>query len=234
MSQELATPSFSQPSRSFSWIQVWTNALTRPSVATFEELVRDPNATPGRAYAWVFIASLIGYVLSVLIQLALAGITGSASRVESEVAAVAGGSIIALVCASPVVAALGVLGLMISAGITQLVASAIGGTGTYSKLVYAFAAYSAPLTLITAVLGSIPYANCLAFPLSLYAIVLNVTAVKAVHQFGWGKAAASSILIFAGILVLVACIVIVVLALLGPAIANVFSNIMQDLGTPVP
>ncbi len=234
MSQEFVTPAASQPSGSFSWIQVWTNALTRPSVATFEELVRDPKATSGRAYAWVFITALIGSGFSVLIELALAGISGSASSAESGAIATLGGSIMRLVCAVPVIAVLSVLGLMISAGITQLIASAIGGTGTYSKLVYAFAAYLAPLALITGVLGAIPYVNCLTFPLGLYSIVLNVTAVKAVHQFGWGKAVASSILILAGILVVVAVVIIVILALLGPAIGSVFSNIIRDIGTPVP
>jgi hypothetical protein len=130
-----------------------------------------------------------------------------------------------------------VLGLMISAGLTQLIASALGGTGSYSKLVYAFATYSAPLAIISSIVGSIPYVNYLAFPLSIYGMVLNVIAVKAVNQFGWGKAIASSWLILASILlvvVLVAVMVIAILTLLGPIIGSVFSGIIQGLETPVP
>ena len=58
-------------------------------------------------------------------------------------------------------------------------------------------------------------------------------AVKAVNQFGWGKAIASSVLPLALILVPVA--VIAILLLLGPVIGNVFSNIVGEMAlTPVP
>ena len=114
------------------------------------------------------------------------------------------------------------------------VAGALGGTGSYSKLAFAFAAYLAPLSVISSVLGLIPYVNCLAFPLGIYGIVLNVTAVKAVNQLSWGKAIAASVVILAGVVIGVACLTIVILALLGPAIGNVFSNIIQEIGTPVP
>ena len=110
----------------------------------------------------------------------------------------------------------------------------LGGTGTYAKLAYAFAAYLAPLTLVSSFISAIPLVNCLTLPIAIYGIVLNVIAVKAVHQFGWGKALASSVLVFAGILLVVAVGVIVILALLGPAIGTVFSNIVEGITTPVP
>lgn len=221
---------------SLAWSQVWIRALT-PSVETFEGLVRDPNASTNRAYAWVFVSALIGSAISALAQLALTGMSIPGSSADSATSALFSSPWLLLICGAPVAAVLAVLGLMISAGITQLIARALEGTGTYSSLVYAMAAYSAPLAIISGVISSIPYINCLVFPLGVYSLVLNVVAVKAVHQFGWGRAIASSVLIFAGILVLtvlVAVVVIVVLALLGPAIGNVFSNIVQELGTPAP
>lgn len=221
MSQESAPPIISHPTTSLSWSEVWVSALTQPSVATFEGFVQDPDATSKRAYTWVLVSALISYAISALVSMVrIAGAQGGPD---------ASGTLGILICGAPIAALLSVLGLAISAGITQAIASALGGTGTYSKLAYTFAAYLAPLALISGVLSSIPYLNLLSYPLAIYGIVLNVIAVKAVHQFSWGKAIASSVLILVAILVLVACMVIVVLALLGPAIGNIFSNIVEGI-----
>jgi hypothetical protein len=229
MSQELSTPSVV----SYTWSEAWIKALTQPTVRTFEAIANDPKATANRAYIWVAVSSLIAYVISMALQLMLGTSNTLLSQPGREGVAgalgFAGVGLGTLVCCAPFVAAFAVLGLAISAGITQLIASALGGTGTYSKLAYAIASYYAPITLITGLIGSIPFINCLAYPVGIYAIVLNVIAVKAVHQFGWGKAVASSVLILAAILVFVAVVVIVILALLGPAIGNIFSNIVENI-----
>jgi hypothetical protein len=110
----------------------------------------------------------------------------------------------------------------------------LGGVGSHSELVYAQAAFLAPLTLMIDVLGVIPFINCLIFPLAIYGVVLNVISIKAVNRFGWGKAIASSVLIWGAALWLVSVFVIVILALTGPAVGHVFSNIIQEIGTPTP
>jgi hypothetical protein len=232
MSEESITPVPSQTPESFPWYQVWMNALTRPSVATYEELVRDPKAASGRAFLWIFLTSLIGYLFLMLGQ--LAGLGVSSMFGNAQMTRAGGGGFLVLACQSPIAAVMSVVGLAISAGITQLIARALGGTGSFSKLVYAFAAYLAPLSLISGVLGVIPFINLLTIPLGFYGIVLNVIAVKAVNQFGWGKAVLSSFVIFAAILVFVAIIVIVILALLGPVMGNIFQNIQQGITTPMP
>ncbi len=232
MSQELGLTATTSASASLPWWEVWIIALARPSVETFESLVRDPNASTSKAYTWVFITGLIGSAISMLAQLLLPGASTLSSVEESEMGAAFGSSLVTLICLVPLSALFSVLGLMIRAGITQLIARALGGTGTYSRLVYAFAAFVAPLTVIFSILGSIPYVSCLVFPLTIYACVLPVIAVKAVNQFGWGRAIVSGVVILAGILLLVA--VIFILALLGPVVGGVFSNIMQEIATPVP
>jgi pilus assembly protein Flp/PilA len=212
-----------------SWSETWTKALTQPSEAMYRQIANDPGATPRRAYTWIFVSSLIGYVIYTLIG-SLFGTNAFVSMGEEFF-----GSLICVVLfGAPIGALLSVLGTMIGVGITQVIASALGGTGTYSKLVYAVAAYAAPIALITYLLNIIPYVNCLTIPLGFYAIFLNITAVKAVNEFGWGKAIASSVVILAILLVVAAVIVIVVLALLGPAIGNVFSDIISEIGTPMP
>ena len=246
MSQEFGTPSTSPPVSSPSWSEVWINALTRPSVATFEGFVQDPNATDQRAYTWVFVSSLTSFAISVVLSTLLVAVLGT----DMPGGLGAAGALLALCMPFGAAFALGVF--MVIAGITQLIAGALGGTGTYSKLVYAFAAYMAPLTLIQGVLSPIPLITYLQYPLWIYGIVLNVIAVKAVHKFGWGKAIASSV-VFVGILVLVVCVIIGILYLvalivrglvrglfypgrnpefnpytllpLGPVVGNLFSNI---------
>ena len=229
MSQEFVSPPPMQSAASQPWNEVWISAITRPSVETFEDFIRYPDATANRGYKWIFIAGLVASILAFLISFAITSLFGGGISDSYSLTSLFGSSIFLIICMAPLSAILGVVGLMISAGITQFFASALGGTGTYSKLAYAFAAYYAPLSIVTSLLSGIPLINCLALPLGLYGIVLNVIANKAVNQFSWGKAIASSVVILAGILLLVGVCVIVVLALLGPAIGNVFSNIIMDI-----
>ena len=230
MSAEFGSLSPTPANPPMSAIQVWLLAITRPSVAAYESIVRDPGASANRAYVWVFVSGLVSYAIALLGQWLLGGFGGSSLYGTTG----AGSPLIFVICGVPVGAVLSIVGLMITAGLSQAVAGALGGTGSYSKLAFAIAAYTAPLSLISSVLGVIPYVNCLLVPLAIYGIVLNVTAVKAVNQFSWGKAIVASVVILAGVLFAVACVTIVILALLGPAIGNVFSNIIQEIGTPVP
>ena len=228
MSQE-PEPQASPPAASPSWSEVWISALTKPSVATYEGIVNDPEASPSRGYTWVLIAALIASAVSVVFNMILAGITGPDTSGASGLGAFAGSSIGLLLCLVPFAAVMSLIGLVISAGITQFFASALGGIGSYSKLVYAFAAYSAPLSLVTGVLGAIPLINCLTIPTGLYGLALNVIANKAVNQFSWGRAIVSSVIFIAAILVFVAVLVIIGLALLGPVIGDIFSDIVQNI-----
>jgi hypothetical protein len=114
------------------------------------------------------------------------------------------------------------------------VARALGGVGTFSQLAYAIAAYTAPISIVATIIGAIPLVNCLGIFIAVYAIGLNILSIKAVHKFSWGRAVLSSVLIIGVLLAVAACLVIVVLALMGPAIGSVFSGIITELGTPVP
>jgi hypothetical protein len=93
-----------------------------------------------------------------------------------------------LLCFIPLAAGLAVLGLIISTGILQFVAGALGGVGSFRKLFFATASYSSPITLFGSILGAIPVVGgCLALPLSLYSLYLNALAIKSVNRFGWGS-----------------------------------------------
>ncbi|HKZ87251.1 MAG TPA: YIP1 family protein [Anaerolineae bacterium] len=214
MSQEPGALPASEPGRSLSWSEAWLAALTRPSVAAYEELARDPNATTNRAYLWIIVSLLIGAVIQGLVFLLIPD------------TAMAGLGLTTLFCVAVVG---GVIGFFIWSIITQGIARVLEGTGTYAQLVYALAAYTAPLYIINSVLAYIPLLNCLSIVTGIYAIVLNVIAVKAVHQFSWGRAIAASFILWLGLFALAACLVIVVLAILGPAIGNIFSNIVNEI-----
>ncbi|HET7011833.1 MAG TPA: Yip1 family protein [Anaerolineales bacterium] len=214
------------------WYQVWMDAITKPNVEAYEALVSRPGVSMGRAILWVFASSLLGSAIALVMMFVFRGFDPLSSQTAPS--GDPGSYLVSLACLAPVAAVVSVLGLMLIAGISHMVARALGGSGTYPQLVYATAAYSSPITLVSSVISSFPVVSCLGLPIALYAIFLNILAVKAVHRISWGRAVVSSTAVIAGLLALFACVVIVLLALLGPAIGEVFSSVITELGTPSP
>ena len=219
-----------------SWLNTWITAVTKPNEQTYIDLAERPEAKANKAYLWVFIASTLGTLVAGLLQaLVLAmGFGQGGTQLYSQMA---GGSIVSVICAAPIAGGVSVLGFMIGTGVIQWVAKLFGGTGTFNKLAYVMGAISVPITLVSSIItpfSVITYLGIviglLSFALGCYAIYLEVLAVKAVNQFSWGKAIGSVILPALVIGLLCACIVVVVLLLLGPAIGNVFSQVQQGLG----
>jgi len=219
-----------------SWLNTWITAVTKPNEQTYVDLAGRPEAKANKAYLWVFIASTLGTLVAGLLQaLVLAmGFGQGGTQLYSQMA---GGSIVSVICAAPIAGGVSVLGFMIGTGLIQWVAKLFGGRGTFNKLAYVMGAISVPITLVSSIItpfSVITYLGIviglLSFALGCYAIYLEVLAVKAVNQFSWGKAIGSVILPALVIGLLCACIVVVVLLLLGPAIGNVFSQVQQGLG----
>jgi hypothetical protein len=193
--------------RSLSWSETWVNALTKPSEETYAEIANDPAASGTTASIWMFISALIGN-LTVFLLIGAGG----------------GGIFNGIVFAIFTLVAFWVI-----IAVSQTIAKALSGTGTYTQLAYAVAAYAAPLSLVSTIISVIPGINILVWLIGLYGLVLNVTAVKAVNKFGWGPAIISSAVIIIALLCLAGVVSTVVLALLGPAIGNIFSNITQGI-----
>lgn len=114
-----------------------------------------------------------------------------------------------------------VLGLMINGGVQFLIAKALGGGGTYTRTVYALGAYLAPLTLISMIISAIPFVNCLSIVISIYAIVLNVRALKAAHYMDTSRAV--MVIFLPGILILI------VLCLIGLFAAPVIGEMLPSM-----
>ena len=122
------------------------------------------------------------------------------------------------------------IGFYISNGLVYLGARVFGGSGDFTTQAYLTSLFTVPLGVASAVVGLIPCVGAIAaLAASIYAIVLNVRAVKVTHRLETGQAVGAVLLPALIIFVLVACLAVVGLALLGPAIGNVFENVMDTL-----
>jgi len=207
-----------QPGETLSWGKVWISVLTRPSITTFERIIRDPRASPRRTYLWVGIAALIGAIM-----------TGAISRIGLFGGQQALGSTFPYNCApANIVAAL--LSLAAVSWVAQRIAGGFfKGGGKYASMVYASGAFYAPIILISGLISGIPYVNCLSIPLLIYAFVLGVMAVKAVNQIGWVQAAVSFLIGLVLVTGIVAVFTICALVILGPAASDTFQNTLREL-----
>jgi hypothetical protein len=221
------------------WIPVWIKAVTKPSEQTFIEIASGPQASSKTAFLWAFIAGTLSGLINGLIQVVLLA-AGVQSQGFGQFPGMAsrgiGAGLGIAVCGAPVYGLISVIGLAIGAAIIQWLAKLFGGTGTFEKMAYAIAAISVPVTLVTMFLtplSAVPYlgicTGLLSFGVGLYALFLQITAVKAVNGFGWGPAIGSVLLPSLVIVLVCGCIVGVGAALLGPRIAEIFRGINQGL-----
>jgi hypothetical protein len=213
--------------------QTWIKAVTKPNEQTFAEIANSPDASPNKAYLWVFLSSLVSFFLVILAST----LFGASSQYGVDIRSIMGGSMIALLCAAPIGAAVGVLFFALDIAIIQWVAKMFKGAGSYNQLVYAVAAFSAPIGIVSGVisaLSAIPYIgvifSIISLGVSIYAILLMVMAVKGVNKFGWGEAVGSVLLPGIVIGLLCGCLVFAAMMLLAPFIGDVFSTINQSLG----
>jgi uncharacterized membrane protein len=229
------------------WLPVWIKAVTQPREQTFVDITEHPDMSAKTAYIWVFIAGTISAIIQAFAT-AIRGATGAASPfqnipgMEQYLPQSTGGggefgiSLVGGLCASPVAGLVSILFFALIVAIIQWIAKLFGGAGTYDKLLYAFAAITVPFTIVSSLfvlLSAIPFvgicAGVISFGLSIYVLVLQVMAVKAVNRFGWGQAAGSVFIPGCVVFIICACLVAVGVMLLGPMIGNVFSGINQSL-----
>ena len=213
MSFESGPPAVPQ-SAGRSWDEIWIAALTQPSVQTYEDIAEDPSSIPNTAYLWIFVAALFGSAFSAVIGALIRSVFDLASGSGAAYSlGSASFSLLISVCLVPVGAVVSVLILAIWTGVSQLIAVAFGGSGSYSKLIYVNAAFVAPLTFVTQILGAFPILSLISFPLLIYELVLSVIAIKAVNKIGWGQAAVASLALPLVFFICIICLVI--LAIIG-------------------
>jgi len=228
------------------WFPVWINAITKPNEQTFIAMTDHPEAVSRTAFIWIFLATTVSTIISGLVSaiLVAAGLSPAPMIPGLEQftgpttadggSAVAG--LVSSVCAAPFAGLFAVIFFAIGVALIQWVAKLFGGVGTFDKLAYALGAISVPFTLFSTILSplaAIPYAVFCTIPLSLgallYSVVLEIMAVKGINRFGWGQAVGSVLIPGAAIFALCFCVVFGLLALLGPAISDVFQQINSSL-----
>jgi hypothetical protein len=177
---------------SLPWDEVWLRALTRPSVAIFEALLRDPHVKGSRATTWMFMGTLVGQALSLLILIGINQSPGLSAL--QKFGPSTGVKPIIYACTLLISPFVAVLAVWFTSNITQWFARMFDGKGTASELIYLRSAYLAPISIITSPLNVIPIVGYLNILISFYLMILEVMAVKTVNRFGWGSAIAAVML----------------------------------------
>ncbi|MBV9259403.1 MAG: YIP1 family protein [Ktedonobacteraceae bacterium] len=159
--------------------------LTRPSVATFAE---EKGKASWRINWLQFIGlGLIGAVLQSI------GLLISPPNF-SNMAGTAGISHTTLLTITIVFLAIFELILtpvsfLAAGGILFLIAKAFGGNGIYREQIYTMLLFGVPLVIVSYLLSLIPGPGAwLLYLPHIYSLVLLILSLRAVHQFGRGKA----------------------------------------------
>jgi hypothetical protein len=188
------------PSTLSNWSNIWTAALARPSLQTFADIAKQPENNLRRGVTWVFIAAAAAAAIGAAYLWLNAGLLPST--------ALFAGFVVPLVC---------VLWLLLTAGSAHLIARLLGGSGHFDQLVGAFAASSAPLTILTILVFILPgMFRPLLLVLASYGLILNWLALRVVHGLTPGRAfAAITPIAVIVILIPVAAVVIILVNLAG-------------------
>jgi hypothetical protein len=103
---------------------------------------------------------------------------------------------------------------LIGAGIYHLLARALGGDGDFGIFTYLLATFQAPITIVSAVLGIVPFlGGCLALLLSIYSLVLTYFAIRVNYNLTGGRAIAVLLIPVLVFMVLGLCFVFMIAGL---------------------
>jgi len=195
-----------------------------------------PRASGSNALIGVVILAVISAVLAAISSLAGGGLqmAGMPAEYRETFATSMGGLLMCSLCTGLIGT---VIGFYLGNGLIYLGARVLGGTGSFGPQAYLQSLFGVPLGIVISVV-SLVYAIPVAGPcigamavlaLAIYSLVLNVRAVKVVHNLTGGRAFVAIILWPAVLFLVVACLAVVTLALLGPAINDVFENIVTNI-----
>jgi hypothetical protein len=152
--------------------------LLRPSGATYAALADQSGANVRRASTWVLVAALAGGLIDTLAP--FFGPIFERSYFD-----------VLLLAAIPLSALIAVAYFVAFAGCIYAGARLLKGEKGFGRLVYAFAAFSAPLIVVASVLALLPQSRALLIALYLYWMALYVVATRAVGRLSLLKATAA-------------------------------------------
>jgi hypothetical protein len=230
----MADPDYAPPQGA---LPVWTKVFTRPGEQTFLEITDHPEAKATSAYLWVFLVGTLSGLISSLVQ--FIGTLIGLQQAMPEFGQTPGlpgvfgaAGLLGAVCGAPIAGLFSVIGFAIGVAIIHATARFFGGQGSFDKLAYAFGAVAVPFSLLSALLtpfSIIPLALFCTVPvllaLGLYVLFLETAAIKAVHRFSWGEAAATLLLPTILLSLLCGFAFLLVMRAAGPY----FNQMMQQL-----
>jgi len=205
--------------------QLWLQVLQMTEDFFAQEA---PRASASNTLFSILIMAGISTVLAIISTLVGGGIQAALLPPESRGAAVAGvGAGITTAICSGLIGT--IIGFYLGNGITFLCARLFGGTGDYNTQTYLVSLFAVPIGIVSGALAIIPCVGLIAaLGVSIYAIVLNVRAVKVSHNLTTGKAVAAVFLPVVVVFVLVGCL-FALLMFMGPGIEGVFDEIINNL-----
>jgi hypothetical protein len=205
---------------------LWTKVFQMTEQFFAQEAVR---ASGSNTLISVLIMGVVSSVLATISSLIWGGTQMAFLPPEyrEAMAVGAGSNLVCSLCSTLIGAA---IGFYLSNGLVYLGARIFGGTGDFTTQAYLASLFAVPVGIVSGLVGLVPCVGLIAvLAVSIYAVVLNVRAVKVTHNLTTGQAVAAVLVPALIIGVLVACLVVVGLAVLAPAIGNVFENIVTNL-----
>lgn len=200
--------------------KVWMRAVTRPVVATYQELLeKEPNPSLSTALLLVLVAGAMSAVLAGVVILIAENGDGFYIRVL----------LTELLCVAVMVPIIVVMAFLIASGAFFAAAKVFGGEGTFDQQSYLLAAAYAPMSIL---MGGLLYLPCvgpwLSLICSLYTVRLVSLALQAAHHFSARKAL---LCVLAPLFLIVSSLIcfIVILLLIGPEVGNVYTDIANEI-----
>jgi hypothetical protein len=189
-----------------------------PSVYSFDQILADPQMSASRPFLWIAIIWVTASVVSV--------ISGSAQAQEYGTIN-SWGLLILLLVIEPLY---GVINLVVGCGINHVIACLLGGSGTYTRMLYAYGSVQAPTILVASVL-SIPlglavglgsqnegfgFLSLCIIPftlgLSVYSFYLRVMAIMAAEKMDGWRSFLTTIL--PGVIIFTIAIILIILIMI--------------------
>jgi hypothetical protein len=214
------SPSQPQAAPRYSWAEIWTAVLTRPSVQTFQEILRDPAVSRRRAYTWmivtwivniIFIAILTTRDTSQLIATLPSDMRLSPEELQSTM-------MLSMLCVLPFALLIGLAAFRLMVWLVQTIASQLGADVNYDSglhsekaknsdakanvntlVTYSFAAVQAPLNIVSllfAALPASPITGIISMAATCYQFYLMSLSLKAIYGFSTARALSAVFITF--------------------------------------
>lgn len=200
-------------------IETWRRVTLQPGEEVFQTERTQPNATLQTALLWMVIAGVIAAIFGLIQGLTSAGSVNAMlaqADLPPEVAAQLAPLMGSMMGAGGFAAIITVpLFFLIGAGIYHLLAKVLGGDGDFGVFTYLLATFQAPITIVSALLGIVPFlGGCLAALLSIYSLVLTYFAIRVNYNLPGGRAIAVLLIPVIVVMLLAFCFIFLVAGLI--------------------